>query len=210
MAPPVVAWKSCGSALWWIVWIGHEGRCDQDRRLEAEHKGLRARGLAVGSAQLPWARIQLATNLGLVKGRVGLGRDGVCSRGVKSSFDRHTRKPGIAVPSVARRRGDGGGDKPAGSIGGRATVKRNAGIRVGDTGVAAPSAGDRLKPRMPISQSRTRHVSARSSRPRVSAQPTVPGFFAAIVRGVKNTSHPRNEAPASGSVALPAVRRCDG
>ena len=126
-----------------------------NKRLGAEHKGLRVRGLAVGSSQLPWAHIQLAASLGPVKGLVGLDSGGVCSRGARSSFDPPTLKPGTVAPSAARRRGGGGEGRPAGSIGRPPTARRNAGPRAGGTGVAAPSVGVRPKPRRPMPRGRT-------------------------------------------------------
>jgi hypothetical protein len=203
-----LAGKPYRSGLTWRQGIGHEGDRDQRRRLGAEHKGLRVRDLAVGSSQLPWAHLKLAANPGLVKGLVGLDRDLVYSRGARSSFDRPIRKPGTVAPSVARRRGGGGGERPAGSIGRRPTAMRNAANRAGSTGVAAPSVGARPKPTRPTQPCRTSHARVRSSHARASAQPTIRDFFAATVRGVKSTSPPRSGARAGGFVAPPAIRRC--
>jgi hypothetical protein len=186
------------------------GRRNENRRLGAERKGLRTRGLAVGSSLLPWAHIKLAASPGPVKGLVGLDGGAVCSRGVKSPSDRPTPRPGTVVPSAARRRGGGGEGRPAVSTGGPPTAKRNARRRAGGTDVAAPSGGVRPTPKPPIPQGRTRRAGARYSRARVSAQPTIPDFFAATGRGVKSTSHPRSGARASGFAAPPAVRRCGG
>jgi hypothetical protein len=205
-----VAWKPERSALRLRVRNGQEGWRDQKRRLGAEHKGLRVRGLAVGSSQLPWARIQLAANVGPVKGLVGLDSDGVCSRGARSPSDLATPKPGTVAPSAARRPVGGGGDGPAGSIGGRPMARRSARRRAGGTGVAAPSAGVRPKPRRSIPRGRTPHAAVRRRRPRVSAQRANPDFFAATVPGAKRTSRPRSGARASGFAAPPAVRRCGG
>src|SRR6185312_14540958 len=66
-------------------------------------KGLRVRGLAVGSPQLSWAHFKLAAKQGLVRLRGGLERDVVCSRGVRSSSGRPVRRLG----TVARRAGGG-------------------------------------------------------------------------------------------------------
>lgn len=210
VAPAGVAWKPDRSALKLSVRNSQEGWRDQERRLGAEHKGLRLRGLAVGSSQLPWAHFKFATPLVPVKGLVGLDSGGVCSRGARSPSVPPIPRPGTVVPSAARRRGGGGAGRPADSIGGQPTARRNAGTRAGGTGVAAPSGAVRHKPRPPTPQGRTRRVGARSRRARVSAQPTIPDFFAATVRGVKSTSLPRSGARASGFAARPAVRRCGG
>jgi hypothetical protein len=202
-----LAWKTYGSVLTWRLGISHEGGRDQTRRLGAEYKGLRVRGLAVGSSQLPWARTKLATNLGRVKGLIGLERDVVCSRDARSRFDRPTRRPGTVAPRAARRLVAGGEGGPAGSTEGRATAKRNAGLRAGVTAVAAPSSGVRPKPGPMIPQGRTPRARATYRRARASAQLTISDFFPATVRGVSSTSHPRRGARAGVSVALPAVRR---
>ena len=210
VAPIGVAWKPDGSALKSRVRNGQEGWSDQEWRLGAEDKGLRVRGLAIGSSPLPWARIQLATNLGLVKGRVGLDRGGVCSRGVRSSFDPLTLKSGTVALSAERRRGGGDGGRPAGSTGGRPTARRNARHRAGGIGVVAASAGGRPEPRPTIPQGRTRRAGARYRRPRVSAQATISDFFAAIDQGVTSTSRPRSGARAGGFAARRAVRLYGG
>ena len=190
-----MAWKPDGSALKWRVRNGHEGWSDQEWRLGAEHKGLRARGLAVGSSQLPWARIQLATSLGLVKGRVGLDRGGVCSKGVRSPFDRLIPRPGTVAPSAARRRGGGGGGRPAGSIGGRPTARRNARRRAGVTGVAAPSDGVRPKPRTPIPRGRTRHVECEIPPPEGQRPGDDSGFFCCDRPGCDEHFAPSKRSP---------------
>jgi hypothetical protein len=208
VAPDGVAWKSDRSALRWRDGIGHEGRSGERRRLGAEHKGLRVRGLAVGSSPLPWARIQLAANLGLVKGLVGPDRDVVCSRGARSAFDPPTRRLGTVAPSAARRLVAGGEGGPAGSTVRPPTVKRNARRRASVTGVAAPSAGRPQKPQQRTPRSRVPRADVQRRRPRASAQATILDFFAATVRGVKSPSRPRSGAHASGSAAHLAVRRC--
>jgi hypothetical protein len=164
--------------------------------------------LAVGSSLLPWAPIKLAANPRPVKGLVGLDDGGVCSRDVKRRSGPPIPRPGTVVPSAELRRGGGGEGRPAVSIDGRPTARRNARRRAGDTAVAAPSDCVRPKPRPSILQGRTRRAGARSRRARVSAQPTVPDFLAATGPGVKSVSHPRSEARASGFAVPPAARRC--
>jgi len=203
-----LAWKPDRSALRWRVRNGQEGWRDQERRLGAEHNGLRTRGLAVGSSLLPWAPIKLAANPRPVKGLIGLDGGGVCSRGARSSSDPPIPRPGTAAPSAALRRGGGGAGRPAVSTDGPATARRNAGTRAGGTGVAAPSANVRPKPRRPIPRDRTPRADVSRRRPRVSAQRANPDFWAATVRGVTSTSRPRSGARVSGSVARLAVRRC--
>ena len=192
----------------WSQATSREGCRNPRKRLGAEHKGLRVRGLAVGSSPLPWAHFKLAADRESVKGLVGLDGGGVCSRGVKRRFDRPTPRPGTVVPSAEPRRGGGGEGRPAVSIDGRPTARRNARRRAGDTAVAAPSDCVRPKPRPSILQGQTRRAGARSRRARVSAQPTIPDFLAVTVRDVKCVSCPRSEARASGFAAPPAVRRC--
>jgi hypothetical protein len=179
-------------------------------RLGAERNGLRTRGLAVGSSQLPWAHSKLAANLGPVKGLVGLDSGGVCSRGARDSSDPPILRLGTVAPSVARRHVGGGEGEPADSTGGRPTARRNAGTRAGGTAVAAPSVAARPKPRQPTPRCPIPHARVRRRGARVSAQRRNPDFFAATVRGAKRTSHPRSGVRASGFAARPAVRRCGG
>jgi hypothetical protein len=125
-----------------------------------------------------------------------------------SPSDRPILKLDTVAPSAERRRIGGGKGRPANSIVGRATVRRNAGIRAGVIGVAARSAGVRPRLRQPIPRGRTPRADARSRGAKVSAQRTIPDFFAATGRGVKSTSCPQSEARASGFAARLAVRRC--
>lgn len=210
MARGGLAGKRSGSAVTWRQGIGHEGGRDQRRRLGSEHKGLRARGLAVGSSQLPWAHSKLSANLGPVKRLVVLDRDAVSSRDVRSCSGRLTRRPGTVAPSAARRPVVGGGGRPADSIDRRPTARRDAATRAGGIGVAAPSVAARPKPTRPIQPGRTSHARVRSRPPRASAQPTISDFFAATVRGVKSASRPRSGAHAGGFAARLVVRRCGG
>jgi hypothetical protein len=203
-----VARKRSGSALTWRQGIGHEGGRDQRRRLGAEHKGLRTRGLAVGSSQLPWAHIKLVTRLEPVKGLAGLDSGGACSRDARSSSDRAIPRPDTVAPRAVRRRAAGGGGKPADSIARPPTAERNAGTRAGDTGVAAPADAARAKPGLPTPRSRTPRVPVRMKCARVSAQRTIPDFFAATVLVARSTSHAPDGARVSGSAARLAVRRC--
>ena len=183
-----------GSALRWREGIGHEGRRDEKRRLGAEHKGLRARGLAVGSSPLPWAHSKLAANLGPVKGLVGLDSGGVCSRGARSPSGRPTPRPGTVAPSAARRHGGGGDGGPAGSTGRPPTARRNAGARAGGTGVAAPSGGVRPKPRRPIPRGRTPRAAVRRRR-RGSAPADESGFFCCDRPGCEDHFVPSKRSP---------------
>jgi hypothetical protein len=194
----------------WRQGFSHEGKTIERRRLGAEHDGLRTRGLAVGSSQLPWAHIKLVVHLVLVKGLVGLGSGGVCSRGARSSSDRPIPRPGIVAPSAVRQRGVGGEDGPAASTDERPTARRNAGTSAGDTGVAAPSVGVPPKPPQPIMGNRMSRASLRTWDARVSAQPTIPDFSAAIVPAARSISRAPNEVPVSGFAAPAAVRLCGG
>jgi len=203
-----MAWKRGRSGFKVEPGISHEGCWNQRKRLGAEHKGLRVRGLAVGSSPLPWAHFKLAIPLEFVKGLVGLDGGGVCSRGVKRRFDRPTPRPGTVVPSAALRRDDGGEGRRADSTGGRPTARRNAAIRAGVTAVAARSAAVKPKPKRLPPRSRTFHARVWNGRPRASAQETILDFFAATVPGVKNTSRPRHGVRVSGFAARRAVRRC--
>lgn len=173
-----------------------------------ERKGLHTRGLAVGSSQLPWAHIKLADHLVPVKGLVGLDSGAVCSRDARSSSTRPIPRPGTVAPSAARRPVVGGEDEPADSIDGRPMVRRNAATSAGGTVVAAPRADARPKPRRPIPRDWTPRASVPRKGARVSAQPTIPDFFAVTGRAVRSTLHPPSGVPASGFAAPLAVRRC--
>ena len=74
-----------------------------------------------------------------VKGLVGLARDVVCSRDARSPSDPPIPRPDTVAPSAERRRGVGGEDEPAGSIGRRPTARRNVRPRASGIAVAAPS-----------------------------------------------------------------------
>ena len=101
-----VTWKPDGSALKLregtvrragVIKNGASGRSIRDSAPEAWPSEVRT---------LPWARIQLATNAGLVKGRIGLDRGGVCSKGVKRSFNRRSPQARYCSPecrAAARR-----------------------------------------------------------------------------------------------------------
>src|SRR4051812_42711863 len=104
------------------------------------------------------------------------------SKGARRSSDRPIPRPDTVAPSAARRRAGGGRDRPADSIGERPMDRRNVRRRAGVTGVVAPSVGGRPKLKMPPPRARKRHVGARFRRARVSAQRTIPDFFAAIDR----------------------------
>jgi hypothetical protein len=197
-------WMAGGSAVGQGEGVGHEGQSDETRCLGAERKRLRTRGLAVGSSPLPWAHSTLAAPLVPVKGLVGPGRGGVCSRGARGRSGRPTPGPVTVAPSAARRHGGGGDGEPLGSTDRPPTARRNAGISAADTGVAAPSGGVRPEFRRP-----TPRVRSPCQRPaRASARRTNPDFSAATVPGAKTASLPRSGARASGSAARPAVRRC--
>ena len=147
-----------------------------------------------------------------VKGLVGLARDVVCSRDARGSFDPPTPKPDTVAPSAEPRLGDGGDDEPAGSIGRLPRVGKNVRPRASGIAVAVPSVV-RQQPPTPRKRSprrRTRRARVRLRGARVSAQPTAPIFFAAIVPAAKSTSRRPDAAPASGFAAPPAVRRCAG
>jgi hypothetical protein len=194
----------------WRQGISHEGQTIESRRLGAERNGLRTRGLAVGSSQLPWAHIKLVTRLVPVKGLVGLDSGGVCSKGARRSSDRPIPRPGTVVPSAVRRRGGGGEDEPAASTDERPTARRNAGTSAGDTGVAAPSVGVPPKPPQPIARDWMPRARLRKGLARASAQPTIPDFFAATVPAARSASHAPNGAPVGGFAAPAAARRCGG
>jgi hypothetical protein len=178
------------------------------RRLGAEHNGLRTRGLAVGSSQLPWAHIKLLIRVAAVKGLVGPGSVVVYLKDVRNGSAPGVLRPGTAAPSVVRRRGGGGGDEPAGSIDGPPTASRNAATRAGDTDADALSGAvrpmqPRTDPRSPMSRARTK-----TQRARVSAQLMIADFFAAIVPAARSTSHAPSGVPVGGFAAPLAVRRC--
>ena len=66
---------------------------------------------------LPWARRHFIISLPSGKGRVGLvDRVGACSRGASAGSRRRIRRAVIAVQRVVKRRGVGGGHRPAGVI----------------------------------------------------------------------------------------------
>ena len=163
--------------------------------------------MAVGSSQLPWAHSKLAANLGSVKGLVGLDSGGVSSRGARSPSDPPILRLDTVAPSVAQRHVGGGKGEPADSIGGRPTARRNAGTRAGATGVAAPTAAVRPKPRQPTPPVMSR-ARARRRGARVRRRGATGIFSAAIVRGAKSISHPQSGAPVSGFVARPAAKPC--
>ena len=201
---------------WFGLKLGRRGsatrvRRDEKSALGAEHHGLRASKAWPSEVRcFLEVHFKLAAFLELVKGLVGLDSGGVCSRGARSSSGRAILRLDTVAPSAERRRIGGGKGRPASSIVGRATVRRSAGIRAGVIGVAARSAGVRPRLRRPIPRGRTPRADARSQGARVSAQRTIPDFFAAIVRGVKSTSCPQREAHAGGFAARLAVRRYGG
>ena len=157
--------------------------------------------MAVGSSPLPWAHIQLAAILGPVKGLVGLARDGVCSRDARSPFDPPIPRPDTVAPSAEPRRGDGGDDEPAGSIGRPPTGGKNVRLSAGGIAVAVPSVVRQRppKPRRRSPRPRTRHARVRRRGARVSAQPRPPGFFLLRSSRVRRALRP---VPAQ---SLPAV-----
>jgi hypothetical protein len=171
-------------------------------------RGLRARGLAVGSSPLPWAHHQLAANPGPVKGLVGLGSAAVCSRDARSPFAPPTPKPDIAAPNAGPPRGAGGADAPAGTIARPPTVGKSGRLNPGGIVAAAPNAAGPPRPRKGPLRHRILAARARPTPARVSAQPGIPHFSAAIVRAAESCSHPLTPIPLSDSAARRAVRPC--
>ena len=173
-------------------------------------KGLRVRGLAVGSSPLPWAQHQLAPNPGPVKGLVGLASDGVCSRDARSSSVPPTLKPDIAAPSAGPRHSDGGEDAPAGNIDRPPMGGKTGRLKAGGIGVAARNVARPPKPRPRSRRYRNPAAPARCRPARVSAQRVNANFFAASVRGAKRGLHSPVAARARSFAARPAVRPCGG
>jgi hypothetical protein len=168
--------------------------------------GLRTRGLAVGSSQLPWAHHQLAAIPGPVKGRVGLGSAAVCSRAARNSFVPPIPKPDIAVPSVGPPPGAGDDDAPAGSIGKPPMVGKNGRLNPGAIAVDAPNAAG--LPRKGPPPHRILPAPTRPRPARVSAQPGKANFWAATARAVKITSSAPVAVRARSFAVPPAAKPC--
>jgi hypothetical protein len=171
-------------------------------------RGLRVRGLAVGSSLLPWAHHQLAAIPGLVKGLVGLGSAAVCSRAARSSFAPPTPKLDTAAPSVGPPRGDGVNNAPAGTIARPPTVGNSDKLKPDGIAAAAPNAAAPHRPSKGALQHPILGIRARCRPARVSAQPGHRICSAATAQAATSRSHALTPIPLSGFVARLAVRRC--
>ena len=171
-------------------------------------RGLRVRGLAVGSSLLPWAHHQLAAIPGLVKGLVGLGSAAVCSRAVRSSFAPLIPKLDTAAPGAGPPRGAGGNNAPAGTIARPPTVGKNDRLNPDGIAAAAPNAAVTPRPSKGVLPHPILVIRARCRPARVSAQPGNRIFSAATAQAATSRSHALTPIPLSGFAARLAVRRC--
>jgi hypothetical protein len=170
--------------------------------------GLRIRGLAVGSSQLPWAHHQLAANLAAVKGLDGLVSDRVCSRDVSSRFIPPIPKPDIAVPDAGPRLGDGGEVVPAGNIDRPPMAGKNGRLKASGIDVAAPNVGRPLKPSPRFLSRQNPPTPVRHRPARASAQQGTSNFSAANVQVATSGLYAPFAVHARNFAAHPAVRLC--
>ena len=128
-------------------------------------------------------KTSLLASLEHVKGLVGLARDLVCSKNARNRFAPPIPKPDIAVPSVARRLGDGGRNVAAGSIARNRKCGKNGRPKASGIDAAAQAAAGRAarpKPKRPPHQSAApeSHRHAAQRRPaRVIPQRVIVDFF---------------------------------
>ncbi len=110
-------------------------------------KGLRIRGVAGGSSQLPWGPYQRAASLVPVKGLAGLVADRVCSKDARNHFDPPSLRLDTVALSAGRQLGDGGAGEPVSSTARPTMAASNARLKAGSTDVGAASAVWRPKQR---------------------------------------------------------------
>ena len=184
------------------------------RRLGAERKRLRVRGLAVGSSQLPWAQHPACRKSGARQGARRPRQRRCLLKGCEKPFRPTHPQARYCSPEcrAAARRWRRQTSQPAVSAE-PPTVGKNARLKAGGIDAAAPSAGGQAP--SPGRRSRGR----RTSRVRdLDVQPSrgpAPSrrfrIFLLRSSGVRRAFHtPSVAAPASGFAAPPAVRLCGG